>query len=432
MRGVLLLLAIILGVAALAFGGYHHYRDRLQLRVAAGAEGGDIWKFLGSAQRILGDDSTRASFRRVASPSDDLSGKMLDEGKVELAVVRSDMPQPASSATLAILRRDYAFLITPAKSNIDSIKDLQGKSVGLLPGPRQDDEALDKLLAWFAVPHASVTRVKLTAAEAGNAMRQKRVAAIFVIGQPLVGPAAEAFASVAKATRATPDIVGIDGAEAFVSSHPVFDTADIPQGAFGGAKPQPEEATPTLAVTWRLVARRSLPNFAASLIARRLIEGKSRLVPLLPLAAQIEAPETSRDQTFFVHPGAAAYYDNEETSFFDRFESLFWLGGALLSLFASVGAWIWRKFRSSEASDWSETAEKLVALVQSAREADADGLSKLEAELEDHVVEAIRARAAGDIEAEDAPLVALALDQARRSLDARRKSLPAEEEEARA
>ena len=47
MRGGLLFLAIALGLAAAAFGGFYLYRDKLELRVAAGPDGGKndaLWR----------------------------------------------------------------------------------------------------------------------------------------------------------------------------------------------------------------------------------------------------------------------------------------------------------------------------------------------------------------------------------------------------
>ncbi len=76
------------------------------------------------------------------------------------------------------------------------------------------------------------------------------------------------------------------------------------------------------------MARRTMPDLIAGEVARNLMLAKARLLSTSPLASRIEAPDADED-TVPIHPGASAFYNDEQTSIFDRFESLFWMGTAL-------------------------------------------------------------------------------------------------------
>src|SRR4029450_3462264 len=82
--------------------------------------------------------------------------------------------------------------------------------------------------------------------------------------------------------------------------------AEIAPGALGATPPRPAESVTTLAVTLRLVARSSLPNYAAGEFARLLFRTKAKLVATLPQVGQIEAPDTDKGAALPAHPGAAS------------------------------------------------------------------------------------------------------------------------------
>jgi hypothetical protein len=141
------------------------------------------------------------------------------------------------------------------------------------------------------------------------------------------------------------------------------ESGEIAQGAFGGASPRPEESLATIFVTYRLMARRTMPDLVAGEVARNLMLAKARLSPL---ASRIETPDADED-TVPIHPGASAFYNDEQTSIFDRFESLFWMGSALLSIVGSLVAWALSGFgaRSKNPSDFGA---RLLEILREARE----------------------------------------------------------------
>ena len=82
---------------------------------------------------------------------------------------------PANGTTIAILRRDVIAFVVPAKSTIDKISGLAGKTIGIPQGPLQtyNEQTLDSILSYYDIPAKSVKRVFLPLTEMGSAMSRK-------------------------------------------------------------------------------------------------------------------------------------------------------------------------------------------------------------------------------------------------------------------
>jgi predicted tellurium resistance membrane protein TerC len=107
------------------------------LKVAVGPADGDNAKLIGAIARHLDSDGGRIRF--VVLPVDDLeqSAKALEQGRADLAVIRSDIAIPQNGATVVILHNDIAVLAAPAGSAITKVTDLFKKRVGLFPDDRE-------------------------------------------------------------------------------------------------------------------------------------------------------------------------------------------------------------------------------------------------------------------------------------------------------
>src|SRR5262249_59373452 len=93
--------------------------------------------------------------------------------------------------------------------------------------------------------------------------------------------------------------------------------------------------------------RSSLSNYAAGEVARLLFTTKAKLVSTMPQVGSVEAPDTDKGAALPVHPGAAAYFDGEQTSLLERYESVLYLSIFLMSLIGSGYA----RIRSARRSD---------------------------------------------------------------------------------
>jgi TRAP transporter TAXI family solute receptor len=311
------------------------------LTVAAGPSDGYGQRFVAALNEAFKPEEPRIRFNALTTSDSEASGQALEAGKADLAILRSDIKPPANGLVIVILRRDAVGLIVPGGSSIKGFADLSGKTVGMLPGSHFNTQLFDQLLSFHGVDPKEVKREAVSGNAITDAIKTKKIDAVFGIGPLGIGPLVDALAAVRRAEPRgkTPVFLPVEDASGFVKAHPAMETVDVPKGAFGGATPVPDDDDTTLALTWRLVAKDSMLDAIAGELARMLVVNKNRLALLMPTAHQIIAPDTDDKSPYLpIHPGAAAYYNDDQESWFDRFEDVFYLVAMFGSILASIGA----------------------------------------------------------------------------------------------
>ncbi|WP_244406139.1 TAXI family TRAP transporter solute-binding subunit [Methylocella silvestris] len=386
LRPALLTVAAILLIAAASLAIVRFVSPHATLRIAEGLPGSPAHRLIDSFAATLSQQHPRLVVKPVATPDLTASAQAIETHKADLAIIRSDAAVPANGATIAILRRDVVAIVTPAKSPIEKIPDLAGKTIGLVEGPLQayNSAALDVILSFYDIPAQSVRRVVLPLDEIGHAVADKRIGAALAIGPIGPGEVVDVVAAIKAATRGAPKILAVDEADAINKRFPAFESIDVPAGAFKGRPPTPDDTVTALAVTYRLAAPNSMFDIVAGAIAQSLFTAKTRLMQVSPLAAQIEAPDTDdKNPILPVHPGVASYLENGEQSFFDKFQDYFYMGGMALSAVGSVIALAISRFSRRKSHEEMARIDRLIGVADEAlRTRDLGQLEKLETELD--------------------------------------------------
>lgn len=398
---------------------------RWTLTVATGPtlEGGPL--FLTTVTQVFVEERPHVRLQRIQTDSMADSAKALETGKADLAVVRSDIAMPKNGLSIAIFRRDSLLLVVPAHSSISGLHGLAGKKVGMLKGGTAEQDQhlgrlLDMVLGFYNISPQRVERAFLSLDEVGPAIAKKEVAGVLALGPVGAGPIAKAIAAVNHATKSVPNLVGEKQADAIAKLHPGLESNEVEAGAFGGASPRPEEDLTTLAVTYRLVGRYSLPDFVAGEIARLLFLAKARLLPDSPMAMQIEAPEgEDNNDGLPAHPGAAAFFSGEQASLVDSATSIFYLASIILGILGSGFAWLLGPWGKDSANARTEV-ERLIAIMREARTADAAGLEKLEDEIDEIVARLFGDGTLKSLDADQLNILAIVIRQARLAIDKKR------------
>ena len=173
-----------------------------------------------------------------------------------------------------------------------------------------------------------------------------------------------------------------------------------------------------------IVAQQALSEDEIAEFSRLLYGARQRLAAELPAPFKIEAPSTDKDATVPVHPGAAAYIDGNQQTFFDRYNDLLYWGMILLSFCGSATAGIAGYLRAGKRAHRSTLLERLVELMQAARLAQTpQELDTLEAEADEIVASTIREVENHTVEERALTAFTLALDQARLAIADRRNQL---------
>ncbi len=409
-------------VAAVAGGAWWLATRPTVLHVAVVQEGDDL-ELLAATSRILQKEG--APIRLVAVPQKVLTdvGPALESGQAELAVVRSDVDMPASGETVAVLHRNVALLIATSQSGITSVSDLAHRKVGIVRGLPANERLLDAILAQYEVQGHSVKREMLAPEQVADAMAMQGVEAVLVVG-PLTGDFVGDVVRAVNVAGGPPVFVPIPDAEAMALRRPAFEALEVVRGAFGGTPPKPADALQTLSVTYRLVAHSNLDNPTVSELTRRLFQMRTDLVKAIPAADRIEAPNVDKGARLPVHPGAAAYFENEEETFMDRYGDWFYIAAMVLGFGASAVAAVGARMRS-RLHRHAERVEHLLSIVRRAREAaTAQALDGLETEADDVFAETL---ASSSEHADQARLTALslALEHVRHAISERRRALEA-------
>ncbi len=412
--------------SALVVANYFFLRPSA-LRVAVARDTDDHRLLIATARAFA---ATRESVRLRIVPMNTAaaSAAALRSGEADLAVVRSDIAVPPNGQTIVILHHNPALLIARPDSGIAEPPDLRGKKVGIVRGTSSGEGnsmLLDVILAQYDVPPSAIGHVLLDRSEAAEAIRASRVDVLFVVAPLTSDIITDAVSAITRAVG-PPIFVPIQDARAIAQRVPALESVEVVRGAFGGNPPRPASSFDTLGVSARLMARASLKDSVAADLTRLLFAERLAIAQFAPLANQIEAPPTTKGATLPVHPGAAAYLDDEEKSFFDQYSDFIYIGAMLLSVLGSGLAAVASRMSSVRHTEMDRLLERLLSILGAARNAsDLDELAELERETDEILVSGIANRHVNKADAHSMAALTLALDQVRRALRERRTDLEA-------
>jgi TRAP transporter TAXI family solute receptor len=393
------------------------------LKVTVGPPDGDNAKLIGAIARHLERDGGRIRF--VVNTVDDLaqSAKALEQGRADLAVIRSDIAIPQNGATVVILHNDVAVLAAPAGSTITKVTDLFKKRVGLFPATIANSALLDAILAEYQISPETVHHIMLSGDDLATIVSQKGVDVILSVG-PLRGRSIEiAMAALRSQTRA-PVLIPVDAAEGIAARGPEYQKADIPAGFFRGSPPRPKEDVATISTAVRLEARQNLSESIVTGLTKRLFAMRRALQSEVPIAAAIEKPDTEKDSAEAVHPGASAYFDNNEEGFMDRYGDWFYIGAMAFSGLGSVIVAMFGLTRARARKTALALVDQLIEVKQIAHTTkEPSHLDGLEVQIEELSTKGLRFARDNNFDEAGLAALRLAIDEARRAIDDRRIEL---------
>jgi len=170
---------------------------------------------------------------------------------------------------------------------------------------------------------------------------------------------------------------------------PAFQSVDIEAGTFGGNPPAPPDGLKSLSFPEYLVAKKSFHHDAIGTLAKLIFTSRLALAAAMPGEIKIRAPATEKDANIVVHPGALAYLNDDQKSFFDKYGDDIFYGLLIFPIFGSAIAGVASYFRSSGRTRRLRLLQRLLDLTQKANHAPSlEALDKLQVDV-DHLVVAI-------------------------------------------
>ena len=411
-------LAGILAVVGTLAGGYYFAMRPVTLRIAVGPTNSDDVKLVQALTQAFSHAHGQVHLRPMQTDGAAASAQALAEGKADLAIIRGDLDVPKNAQAVATLRKNVAVLWVPpaakgkkAGSKITKIAQLSGHRIGVVGRTPANVNLLKVILQQYGVDPNKVDVVQFPAGESADAIRNQKADAYLAAGPVNSKITADAIAASTR-DGGTPTFLAIDSAEAIAQNHPMYESSEIPAGAFGGSPGRPDEEVKTISFAHHIVARKGLSEATVAAFTRQLFAIRQTVMAEFPLAAKIETPDTDKDAVIPVHPGAAAYVDGEEKTFLDRYSDFIWWGLMGLSAMGSAGAWFAGYLKKEERSNNSSLRERLLNMLGAARRSDStEELDQMQTEADDILRETLQCFEHGAIEEGALTAFNIALEQ---------------------
>jgi uncharacterized protein len=302
------------------------------LTIATGARTGKYYAFARSLANVIAKYQPNIHLRVIETEGSLQNEKLLQENKAQLALIQSDTLVSPSTKAVSFLFPEMFHLIATKKSGIESVSDLKGKRIALMPQGSGSYALFWSLSQHYDLKPTDFKTFALPPDEAYKAFKQGKVDALF----RAIALSNSEVSQLLQNNSAK--LIPIDQAAALQLSQPALEASKIPKGTYNGAIPIPDRDLPVVAVRAVLVARKDVDQNLIYEITRILYESRNELVKEIPQASSIRQPNSLIDLGFSFHPGAKAYYNQDEPSFIVQYAEPLGLLFSI-SVFAVSGMW---------------------------------------------------------------------------------------------
>jgi TRAP-type uncharacterized transport system substrate-binding protein len=396
---------LLLGIFILAAGagllGYRYYTRPITLTLAVGSIDGEAAKAMSAIASRLVSTNAPVRLRVIDSGTALEAADAFSAGKVDLAVVRSDVGDLSQAQAVLVVTHAVVLIIAPPGSSIDSMDKLKGHTLGVVGGAA-NAKLVDVLTKEYDLARGKVMFKNIAPADARQAIQSKSVSALLV-----AIPLSEKYLSLVRGIfqlgpKTAPVLIPIESAGALAETERAYESFDVPKGTLRGSPPVPDDDVTTLRATLYLVANKKLSTDLITSFTQTILTTRRDLVGEQPIFAQMTAPNTDQDAYLPLHPGAAAVYNGTQQSFMDEYGNWIYITPMVLGGAATLLAAAW-KFLGLGSRKSEGPLDSLYALARRIRNVNTEAeLSVIEEEI-DNILRAERAKAAdGDENAVDA------------------------------
>jgi TRAP-type uncharacterized transport system substrate-binding protein len=391
------LVGVVLLLSGVGFLAYRYYERPATLTVAVGSIDGEGAKAMSAIASRLA--STKASVRLKIIDAGTVreAAEQFAAGKVDLAVVRSDVGDLSDAQTVILLSHVVVLLIAPPGSSIDDMDKLRGRKVGVVGG-NANSRIVDVLTKQYDLARGKVVFRDIALPDVRRAVDAKEVSALLI-----VTPLTQKYLSAVRGffpqgPKMSPVLIPIDSAEAIAEADHAYENFDVPKGTLRGFPPVPDDDVTTLRTSLHLVAHKKSGTDLITELTEKLISVRRDLLGEQAIFAEIGAPSTDADAYLPVHPGAAAFYNGTQQSFIDKYSNYIYLGPMLLGGIATVLAAGWKFLGIGQPETVEGPLDSLYALARRIRSVATEAeLSGIEDEIDD-ILKAERSKTESDDE----------------------------------
>jgi TRAP-type uncharacterized transport system substrate-binding protein len=413
---------LVVAVTAAGLFAYRYFTLPRTMTVAAGAVDGEPVRLMSAIAGRLTKSNSSIRLKIVALGTALESAKAFSAGEADLAIVRADVGDLSNARTVVVVSYGVVLLVVPPGSS-GTMESLKGKTIGVV-GEEINRRVVEVLSREYDFAGAKIRVKDIAVADAQQAFRSRQVSALLV-----VTPTSERYLELIRGVFAgdpkrRPQLLPIESAEAIANTAQAYESYELPKGTLRGSPPVPDEDLTTLRVPYYLVANKNIHENAIAELTKVIMDARRDLLAEYPLLAQVSAPSTDKDAYSPVHPGAAAFSEDTQQPFLDKYGNELFLIPMALGLVASFVAAA-RKFVGFDSVNAASVLEPLHALAGPIRHARSEAdFGAIEEEIDDIISTQLRSHPNSKNRAANAAALSLAAQRLERLIQYRRAMLP--------
>lgn len=351
------------------------------LRVAVGPNTTSHYAYLMAISVALRQGHLPFRFKLIPTKGTEESARLLDSGRADLAVLRSDDATSQEGRSLVIMQKRSLVLISPDATPVVDLAAAAGKTIAILNLEGDSNLPLvQRVLEHYGVKPGSITFKTMDYGALRKAMVDGTANAFILVSYPGTRRMRHLLEDLSATMKTKFRIVGMPGAEALAFRFKDLQTSTVPAGVFGGTPPLPPENVTTVAITYEIVATRRLPEFVGASLAKTLLDLRARLRGGRENYFLIETPGLEEARRYLPHPGTSAFVNDTAKTFLEAYSDEIWLSLFVLSLLGSsiTGFFGWIGIRKRrEPADFSLVLPSLIEKIENASTtADVDAAQK--------------------------------------------------------
>ena len=363
-RWLRIVLVLSLGILAGGAGlfAYRYITQPTTLTIATGSLDGDVPRIMSAMAGRMASTNAPVRLKVVEKASASEAAKEFAAGNVDLVIARADLVDLSIARAVLTVTHGVVLIVVPPGSPIEGMDDLKGKMVGVISADT-NRQVIAAITKEYALESAKVSFKNLTPPEVPQAFQTKQIQALLVVlplSEKYIAMLRDIFPRNAKAAMG---LVPIESAGAIEEVSPPFKSYELPKGTLRGSPPVPDDDLTTLRVPYFIVANKNLSDETVTALTKAMMEARRDLVGEFPLLAQVMAPSADKDAYVPIHPGAAAFFDGDEKTIFDKYGDQFFYGSMLLGTLMSVLAAVWKFMTRDMGKPDERPSMRLYALV---------------------------------------------------------------------
>jgi len=361
----------------------------------------------------------RITIKNFDSPT--AAAQQFAQLQADIAIIRSDTKTPPRGRAVAQLEHSILLIAVPKSAVPKSISALKGKKLAMIATDARDQALVRSILGRFDIPDTTPLEQR----------KPDEWASLFEPG----GPAAVFFMArksglaenrfwLGKNQKVNFKLIDLDGAKGIADRMHGVENEKIEAGEIFPSPPVPEEETETVAVDDILIARQGLPDTVGRALVAAIFENKDQLAIPGRYATNIEPPNTEKEAAVLAHPAAAAYFEDQSKTFFDRYSDMLFLVLWISGLVGSAFLWLYSQVTRVTPIEAGRLADTFRDLAMRAAEApDVASVASIEGELNRLLTKTLAGLRDGSVSYDGFEAYRLTFDLARSAIAERKRAL---------